>query len=42
MVVDGTVINRLTGDKGYRLCFGLSQKERRIGYLRQDRLVYVK
>lgn len=30
MVVDGTVTNRLLGIKGYSLCFGLSQKERRI------------
>lgn len=30
MVVDGTVINRLTGFKGYSLCFGISQKESRI------------
>lgn len=42
MVVDGTVINRLTGIKGYSLCLGLNQKERRIRYLRQDRLVHVK
>lgn len=26
MVVDGTVINRLTGIKGYSLSFGLRQK----------------
>lgn len=30
MVVDGIVINRLIGIKGYSLCFDLSQKERRI------------
>lgn len=37
MVVDGTVINRLTGIKGYSLCFGLSQKGRRINKIFKTR-----
>lgn len=37
MVVDGTVINRLTGFKGYSLCFGISQKERRVNKIFKTR-----